>query len=332
MNRKILAALFLIVSISCTIRSQEEAVRKFGFRYIEYQYKDDVVEVLIKSKKGEEQNRKPILLFIQGSGAKPLIKFDNKGNYFQTPLEGLVEDKYHLVYINKPGIPLIMHKDSLTNGQIKDKFNRTPLSYRERNYLEYYVDRNSRVLDSLLSFPWVDARKVVVAGHSEGSSIAAKLALKNNRITHLIYSGGTPYFSRILAMVSQDREKEEKHPEMVDMVFAYWEDVLKHPEALSKNKGWNTNKGTFSFSKSENLTLKRLTIPVLISYGTKDTARPFLDMFRLECMKENAQNIQFVSYKGKEHNYFGVLSNGSINYSDYNWDRVVKDWLCWLDK
>ena len=39
---------------------------------------------------------------------------------------------------------------------------------------------------------WVAKSKLVLAGHSEGSTIAAKLATKNNKVTHLIYSGGNP--------------------------------------------------------------------------------------------------------------------------------------------
>ena len=268
----------------------------FGYRHLTMVFKNDTVDFLTRSKKGEELIKKPILFFIQGSLAKPLIKYNDKTFFFPSPLEGNVEENYHMVIVNKPGLPLLIHQDSLgKDGQYLDKkTNKIPQSHTNKNNLEYYVKRNNAILEFLKRKLWVDNRKIVVAGHSEGSSIAAYMASENKNITHLIYSGGTPYYSRILSMITQDRlNKKDSLNEWVEKGFLYWQDVVNDTTNVSRDHGWNSYKGTYSFSKNENEVLKKLKIPVLIIYGTKDEACPFNDMLRIETIKEKISHITF---------------------------------------
>lgn len=58
---------------------QKKNPEDFGFRHLQTLYKGDTVDILIKSKKGEEQKPKPLFLFFQGSLPQPLIKYDEKG-------------------------------------------------------------------------------------------------------------------------------------------------------------------------------------------------------------------------------------------------------------
>ena len=84
---------------------------------------------------------------------------------------------------------------------------KTPKEYSNRNILDYYVDRNLKVIDYLEKLPFVDNSKLIVTGHSEGIKIAAKLAVKCKKVTHLIYSSSCP-LGRIMAMISQVRTTE----------------------------------------------------------------------------------------------------------------------------
>ena len=57
-----------------------QKAENFGFRHLQTTYKNDTVDILIKSLKGEEQIKKPLLLFCQGSLPIPLIiKYDENG-------------------------------------------------------------------------------------------------------------------------------------------------------------------------------------------------------------------------------------------------------------
>lgn len=303
----------------------------FGYRHFTIEFEKDTVHILVKSKKEERLKKKPVFFEIQGSTAVPLIVHNGQQQVSYVSLtEGLVENDYHLVMVNKPGLPLMIHNDSLTKGKYKDPNTKQyPQNYLKNNNLHYYVERNNKVIEFLKKQDWVDSTKVVVAGHSEGSSIAAHMADKIEGITHLIYSGGTPYYPRILTMIQQDRKQElKKDNDWVKKDFDYWKDIVKYPLALDKNKGWNTNYGTYSFSENENDILKRLKIPILISYGTMDEGAPFCDMFQLETIKERSRNFTFYAYVGLNHYYQSELLEDASK-QDYL-TKVINDWLQWL--
>ncbi|WP_286778686.1 MULTISPECIES: alpha/beta hydrolase family protein [Sphingobacterium] len=313
----------------------QKKVEDFGYVHHQINFRSDKVDFIVKSKKGEERQKKPILIFIQGSLATPLIKYSDTGiHYPPFPFNAeILTDAFHLIAINKPGVPLIINKSKLSkNGEsINSDTKLPPEEYTEHANLDFYVERNNKIIEYLVDQPWVDGNKVVVAGHSEGSSIAVKIAVTNTHITHLIYSGGTPYYSRILSMIAQDRQIENEKESWVEKDFEYWKTVNEEPFDISREHGYDTNKSTYSFSNSLNNDFRRLTIPVLISYGTKDTACPYNDLLRVEMIQENKTNIDFKSYFNRGHNYFEISENGETNYENFGWDMVGRDWLLWLN-
>lgn len=329
---KTLTILIVIIFIQNTFAQKK--VEDFGYTHHQIKFNSEKVDFVVKSKKGDEEKKKPILIFIQGSLAKPLIKYTDQGIHY-SPFsfgEEIFIDEFHLISINKPFIPLIINKSELSkNGEFVDSItNLPPKEYTDRANLVYYTERNNKVLEYLVKQPWVDANVIVVAGHSEGASIAVKMAVTNKNVTHLIYSGGTPYYPRILSMITQDRKLENEKESWVEKDFDYWEGVNEKPFDTSRDHGYNANKGTYSFSESLNDDFKRLTIPVLVSYGTKDTACPFNDLLRVEMIQENKENIYFRSYLNRGHNYFEILESGQINYENFGWDMVGQDWLRWI--
>ena len=190
----LLTILLLIYSTFLFGQNTEE----FGFRHLQTIYKGDTVDILIKSKKGEEQIKKPLLLFCQGSLPIPLIiKYDENGkkgiyNVFVFNTDSLIND-YHLAIINKPFVPLLADKNSLSNDlTFADSLGNYSTDYTKRNLLDYYVDRDIQAIKFLQKQKIISSARLVVAGHSEGSAIAATIAYKFKKVTELIYSGGSP--------------------------------------------------------------------------------------------------------------------------------------------
>ncbi|WP_350290670.1 hypothetical protein [uncultured Croceitalea sp.] len=331
-----LSYIFIVfISIVCNGLMAQNTPQDFGYRHFEIPYAEEIVDVLVYSKIGEEAFKKPLFIFCQGSLAIPLLAYNDSNIFHPTPFSRkLIQENYHLVVIGKPGIIVTAHLDSLSPSReyVSKGSGLPPTTYTAQNFLNFYVERNIKVIDFLLVKPWVDSTCVVVAGHSEGSSIAAKMTARSNKVTHLIYSGGTPYFSRILSQISQDRKKETSSKSMVEDNFSYWRRTIEEPYSTSRAHGWNSYKGTFQFSENASQYLKRARIPVLVSYGTKDTASPFNDLLRLESIYENLNNIDFNAYIGLEHNYFPINTDGSINYEEFGWNKVCKDWLAWIKK
>ena len=326
--------LILFLSLCGFVSGQNTRPEDFGFRHFQTIYKGDTVDILIKSKKGEELKRKPLLLFCQGSLPIPLIiKYDENGkqgiyHVFVFNPDSL-SNEYHLVIIGKPYIPLIVDKKSLNNDMtFTDSTGAFPKKYIERNLLDYYVDRDIAVIKFLQKKSWVSKNKLVVAGHSEGSTIAAKLALEFPKVTRLIYASGNP-LGRIMTIIEQDRADESDSTQYAENLIKHWKQIVDNSTDMNTKKG-DTYKATYEFSIPPMQYLQKLKIPVLICYGTKDVGLPFNDYFRVEMIRQKKKNFTFKAYIGLEHNFFPLKPNGDINFDIFNWDKVADDWRSWL--
>jgi pimeloyl-ACP methyl ester carboxylesterase len=327
--------LLLLVALIVTTHmlGQNKKPEDFGYRFFEMVYKGDTVQMLVKSKKGEEEKPKPLLLFCQGSVPHPLIMWSDKGTYGVFPFnpDSLI-DAFHIAIVSKPCIPVMGEEKKLGKEMAYiDSTGKTPTAYYARNYLDYYVNRNIAVIEFLQHKQFISKQQLVLAGHSEGSTIVAKLAYKCSRVTHLIYSGGNP-LGRITSIVKQNRDQETDtdSTRYAERVFTEWKRIADDPMNTDASDG-DPNKTTYSFSEPPYTWLSKLKIPVLVCYGTKDWTSPYCDYLRIEMMRQHKNNFTFKAYIGTEHNYFPVQANGSVNYNVFNWNKVADHWKQWLD-
>jgi hypothetical protein len=302
--------------------SGQKTARDFGFQHLQIVYNNDTVDFLLKTKPGEELKKKPIFLFCQGSLPRPLIIFDQDGPFGVFPFNpSTIINDYHLVIIGKPFVPVIMEKSKLNSEFCYTISGQFPSKYLERDNLDYYVNRNIDVLKFLLKQSFVLKDRLVIAGHSEGSSIVAKLGQEFKQTTHLIYSGGNP-LGRIMSMIEGNRENENESNRQGEKLIEYWTDIIE-------NK--SIDKATLSFSYPPPISfLKEISKPTFVCYGTKDKDVSANDYMRLEFIRRQKKNFTFRAYIGTEHNYFYVDKNGEVNYEINNWDRVAQDWMEWL--
>ena len=318
--------IIILLFISLTTFGQKKP-EDFGYKHLTLSYKKLIVDVLIQSKIGEENIQKPLFFWCQGSMPQPLLKYNETGLYGTFPFD--VNDflsDYHLVIVGKTGVPVISDvKDLKNNYQYLVENDSVPKVYSDYNYLDYYVERNDFIIKKLLKEKWVSKNKLVLAGHSEGSTIVAKLAIKNKKVTHLIYSGGNPY-GRILNILQQQIFNNKDY-EALD----YWKYVVANKQNISYNGG-DTYKATYDFSQPSAIYLKKLKIPVLITYGTKDWSAPYNDLLQIESIQKGLKNIEYKPYFDLEHNYFPVNEKLEPNHEIYNWENVGKDWKKWLEK
>ena len=314
--------------------SQIKTPEEFGFRHIVLNYRGDSVDVLIKSKKGEENVPKPLFFFCQGSLPQPLIKYHEHAIYSVFPFNpDTLSRKYHLVIVSKPCIPIAADIETLSPSfNFIDSLGNFPKGYSDRNLLSYYVPRNIEVLKYLQKQKWVKTTQLIVAGHSEGSTVAAKMAVYHKNITHLIYAGGNP-LGRIMSMIGQSRavETDTDGTRFGEEEIKYWEAVVKNKSNMDASHG-DTHKATFEFSQPPIEYLQKLKIPVLVSYGTKDWSAPFNDFMRVDFIRQGKKNITFQSYVGTEHNFFPLTEGNQPNYDIFNWDKVANDWLKWTNE
>ena len=323
--------IFFLLTVS-KVFGQSKTAEDFGFRHLVFKYEKDNIDILIKSKKGEENIPKPIFFFCQGSLPIPLIIYQGKDVYSTFPFNPDSLSKYfHLVIVSKPFIPLVtdvaMLKPDFTYVDSTGKF---PKEYIDRNLLSYYVPRNIAIIKYLQKQSWVSKNRLVVAGHSEGSTIGATIASKLKSVTHLIYSGGNP-MGRILSIIEQSRgnETDTDSTKNGENDMDYWADVVSNRNDMSGSHG-DTYKATYEFSEPMITKLEKLKIPVLVSYGTKDWSSPYNDLLRVGIIRKNKNNFTFKAYVGTEHNFFPITEDNKPNYNIFNWDKVANDWIHWL--
>jgi dienelactone hydrolase len=331
--KKTISLLFLLF-VTIAAFGQNKTAENFGFRHIVLKYKTDNVDVLIKSKKGEENITKPLFFFCQGSLPQPLIKYNENEVYGVFPFDpDSLAIKYHLVIVSKPFIPIIADTKTLsTNFNYTDSSGNFPKEYSDRNLLTYYVERNITIIKYLQKQKWVSKTQLLVAGHSEGSTVAAKMAADYKKITHLIYSGGNP-MGRIMSIIGQSRANETYTDsiKLGEEEIMYWEEVVKNKNDMDGLQG-DTNKATFEFSQPPIKYLEKLKIPVLVAYGTKDWSAPFNDYMRVDFIRQRKTNFTFQPYVGTEHNFFPLTAENKPNYDIFNWDNVANDWLIWINE
>lgn len=304
----------------------QKVAEDFGYRHLMFKYQNDPVDVIIISKKGEERVAKPLLLFCQGNLPQPVIKYDEKGLYGTLPFdEAPFLEEFHIVLFSTPFIPVIANANKLGKDFMYFRdFEKEipPKGYMERNYLDYYVFRNNFILKQLFKERWVRTSKLVVAGHSEGSTIAAKMASLNKKITHLIYSGGNPY-GRIVSMLASSRLSGRSDRKMTD----YWKAAVANCTTTNTESG-ESFKATYSFSASQRDNLLALPIPLLVTYGNKDSSSAYMDLFWIESIREKKKNITFIDYPELEYRF--VINTMPPDCEKHYWDDVAQDWLQWL--
>ncbi len=316
-------SIFILIILVSIKGFGQTIIQKYGFQQLQLLYQGDTVNILLKTKAGDESKKKPIFLFCQGSLPRPLIIFDKDGPYGVFPFNpDIITNDYHLVIIGKPSIPILLDRSNLDENfcytTVTGEF---PAKYVENDNLDFYVKRNKEVLRFLLNQNFVLKDRLVIAGHSEGSSIVAKLGQEFKRVTHLIYSGGNP-MGRIMSIIQENRKIENDSTRQAERQIEYWQALI------NKKVIDNT---TFSFSSPPPIAfLKRIDKPTFVCYGTNDRDSNANDYMRVEFIQQKKTNFIFKAYIGKDHNYFNMDQAGKINYEINNWDKVALDWIEWL--
>lgn len=323
--------LLLLLGLSYTITgfAQTKTPADFGYQHLQMRYQADTVHILVLSKKGDEKKRKPVFFFAQGSTPSPVVLYDEQGPYRLIPIQmDSLLTRYHFVVVGKPGLPLVGNIKQLgPGGSVADpKTGLLPAKYCQHNYLEYYVQRNQAVLRYLTRQPWVQADDITAMGHSEGSTVVARMARQPNHLRRVIYLAGSP-LGRILTQISGARIASDSTG--AESLFQRWQQVVAAPDETACQGDSNHLIASLSSTQTPLDDLLHSKIPVFVGYGTRDRSALLNDYLRLEAIRQHKTNFSFHSYPDVEHNFFG-FTNGQIDYEKGQWDRVARDFLFWM--
>jgi hypothetical protein len=319
--------------------SQNESYEKLGFKKLEYKFEEENVSILIKSKKGEEHLKKPLIIYIQGSMARPLIiNYPKDKNYkyslaFPFSTDKLSEN-FHIAVISKPFIPCEVNIEDLDNSYsyIDPITHKNPLNFLKNDNLNYLTRRDEKIIKMLRKEDFVMPDQMILIGHSEGSRVAFEITKNKNNISKLIYLSGNP-FGRYMNLVSSDR-KQEKEVDLLknDSVFYNWKKTVQNKEINNYQEGGDTFKSTYLYSQPYFEDFLKMKIPVFIGYGSKDDGAIFNDLFQLYAINQNKSNFYFKTYIGLEHSFYPVKDDGEVNHENPKIDNVFDDIILWLKR
>lgn len=287
--------------------------------------------------------KKPVFLWCQGSLPYPIYVNSKEegiwligGGISNFDVSNIVKN-YHLVIISMPQTPLIADEKEINEsywyfGNSKDK-NIPALEFQKADYLENYVNRGLKVLKFLKKQNWVDNSKLIVAGSSQGSKVATKIAVVNKNVSKLGLFSANP-FGRIDQNIrdyrknaEQKRITWEKANEGIEKEYQMFRDAHS-PKKITENPNLIAWK---SFSVPLLDDWLNFNKPIYLAYGTNDIASDLNDIVPLYFIREHKDNLILKRYLNLEHNFFEV-ENVRSNHEKPHWKEVMNDFVAWTLK
>ncbi|MBK7234010.1 MAG: hypothetical protein IPH93_17530 [Saprospiraceae bacterium] len=289
--------------------------------------------------KGEDST-KPLLLYLDGSGAYPLFQMMEKGTGSTIPFDyRSLADKYHLLFISKPGVPFAdsVGKDPETNYPLYQ----TPEEYTRRLSLGWRVQSADLVLKDALKKWKVNKSKIAVLGFSEGFQVGSKLISINPYITHAILfvgNGFTQFFdfiiqNRLDAQLGKISVAESQ--KNIDSLYAIYKAIQSDPNSTKKFWYGHSYLRWSSFCAEEPINhLLGTKIPVYFVSCNNDqnTSALGLDYIYLKAVLAGKKNLEYRTYP-YDHGFNEIISDehGKTISVKNHMDDAMKEAIFWLN-
>ncbi len=285
------------------------------------------------------KKEKPLLVYLDGSGAFPLFQYTPKGIASTIILDckTLVDD-YHLLFLSKPGVPFI---DSvIMGGEHQMPYYEPPAEYNKRLSLEWRVNAVSLAISDVLESVKVDPEKIAIVGISEGFQVGTKLASQDDRVSHamLFVGNGLNQFydfiiqQRIDAATGTLTEEEAQHN--IDSLHQVFKDIYEDPSSTEKQWYGHTYLRWSSFcSNIPTENLNEIDIPLYIVACSKDrnTTALSADYLFLDQLRFKKTNMTYIVYP-YDHSFTEIEldETGRMKSVKRHHDEVFSSGLTWL--
>jgi dienelactone hydrolase len=303
----------------------------------------DTTTFVVFGTKEELKIKKPLFFFRQGSQARPLLEIFEGKYYPQLPFQMKpYKNDYHFVMVQKSGTVFLAdstYMALLENALKTGDSSILTKKYQANNNLDKATSQCNQVINYLVKQPWIDTKKVVFCGGSEGFTVGANLVANFNKsITHaILFSGRTGRrFENEIYQNRQAVREGKMNPEdaqkQIEGLYKYWEDVCKYPKSVDKSYG-DTYYAWHSFSIKNIDNLLKISTPLYIAYGTDDNEIAIeLDFLPLDFIEKGKKNLTLKAYINHDHQFFELKKDVSGKVIDkvYRGDEVAKDWFEWL--
>ncbi len=329
--------LSIIILFSAPHTFAQKPIAGTNYSHFSLKSKKDTIDFVLADTNLTQ--KKPIFLFAQGSLPIPL--FVDIPGYGNVPITlsnfdlDYMKKYYHVVVISMPKTPVIANARYINSSYIciTDSTDENSISedFLNADYLDNYVNRANAVLKYLSKQSWIDNSKIVVAGHSQGSRIADRLAETNPKITHTGLFGFNP-LGRVHEQVWLNYKEALKGNISWDKLDTLqkqqyeFQRVIHDPNEMGPGlTAWRSFTGT-TFE-----TLAKIKSPLYIAYGTEDKCAFMNELLPLYFIEAGKTNYEVVRYPNLEHNYFPIV-DGRPDYENGKWIEVMNAFVDWTLK
>jgi pimeloyl-ACP methyl ester carboxylesterase len=293
--------------------------------------------VVIHVTKTKAQVKKPLLIYIDGSGNYPLFYRKNNGNYNTSVAFDIARyaKNYTIVLISKPGIPF---SDSL-RYQSGKAYYPTNSQYEQLYSLAWRAGAASKAIDYLVKRIPFDRKHIIVMGYSEGSQVAPAVAVLNKKVTHVVSMVGNGlnqlYDFIINARLDADRNTitAEESQKIVDSLYNEYAKIYANPSATDRKWFGATYLKWSSFSQTTPLeNMLKLNIPILYVAGGKDNNQTIIDMdyVKLEFLRKGKSNLTYKVYPNCNHGFQETVTKDGKEIKLDRSDEVNQFAMDWI--
>jgi pimeloyl-ACP methyl ester carboxylesterase len=281
---------------------------------------------------GSLSAKKPLLVYIEGSGAQS--QFTKMGDKIGYGVFGLIArraaGKYHVATTEKRGVEF---GDAARRGSAEG----ASAEYQQHATLADRVADVRLLLDTLLGEPQVDATRVILMGHSEGSDVAAAAAAEDPRVTHVAFlsCGGAPQFYDFFIMRRKQMAESGASAEEIEQAITKLEgevrEIVAQPDSESKFWLGHTYKRWASFATHASAeSLLRTKARLFLAHGSADRSVPIesFDYLVCELLIHGRENVTIRRYPGRDHSF---IKPGD-DPSSQSLLEVVDEVLKWADQ
>ena len=248
-------------------------------------------EIFNKKKKGPAKNPKAIFFYIQGSEHESVL--DKVSFMASAVIFG--------------GRAVMMEKRGVSHDSTDIK-----TFYRYDDKATRVADHNTVINDYLKDIP--AELPVIVIGGSEGGDIAAAVAARNKRITHLILLGAGGGWSQ----TTEFRHMVQNNPGYLGAANVKELDstintIMSSRDDSTMWAGHPYRRWKSYLNDSNIIYLKDLSIPILLIQGEADINVPAQSSREIDSafIKMHKTNLRYVEYKDVDHTFTNVKDKKS---------------------
>lgn len=250
---------------------------KLTIPYERYTVKDvhgrTITFYVSRRSKDAEGKTLPTVLFIGGSGCQSnfMKRGDKIGGGLQNLFLKQANGGARVVVVEKPGVKFCDMPPRPGSAQGASE------EFLREHTLERWTDANVAALKATWKLEGIDAARTLVVGHSEGGIVAAAVAGKTPKVTHvasLAGGGPTQLFDLMeLRKKPMPKDKPGDAEARANAALLDWEKIMADPDSITESWMGHPYRRWSTFLKSSTVAeLKKSKARIYLAQGSEDTA------------------------------------------------------------